>query len=110
MSLELTDVVYRMTATMPSEEKFVLTSQMRRAANSVLANLAEGYGRESTKEFIYHASVARGSLVELEALTDAAVRVGALRSAREIDDAITPCARNIAATLTSLKRKLPPTR
>lgn len=55
-----------MTAEFPKTEKYGLASQMQRAAVSTPANIAEGYGRDSRKEYIYHLSVAKGSLTELE--------------------------------------------
>jgi four helix bundle protein len=67
-SLKLVSGVYRVTAKLPAEERFGLTSQMRRAAVSVPCNIAEGYGRYSLGEYLNHLSNANGSLFELEAL------------------------------------------
>jgi len=57
--------IYKMTETFPREEKFGLTSQIRRAAVSVPANIAEGAARQSSKEFGYFLSNAQGSVSEL---------------------------------------------
>lgn len=58
--------VYRETRVFPIEEKYGLTSQMRRAAVSIPANIAEGEGRIHNNDFVKHLSIARGSLAELE--------------------------------------------
>ena len=63
--LAVTDV-YKMTANFPREETYGLTGQLRRAVVSVPSNIAEGQGRDSTKEFIHHLSIAYGSLMEVE--------------------------------------------
>jgi len=57
--------VYKMTECFPKEEKFGLTSQIRRAAVSIPANIAEGAARHSAKEFKYFLSNAQGSVSEL---------------------------------------------
>ncbi|MDP2726984.1 MAG: four helix bundle protein [Dehalococcoidia bacterium] len=58
--------IYKATGTFPSTEAYGLVSQMRRAAVSIPANIAEGYNRQHRKEYVQFLSVARGSLAELE--------------------------------------------
>ncbi|MFO7619159.1 MAG: four helix bundle protein [Thermoplasmata archaeon] len=62
----LTLKIYEITANFPAEEKFGLVSQMRRASTSIIANIAEGYGKNHTREYIQFISISIGSCNELE--------------------------------------------
>jgi four helix bundle protein len=64
-AVQMAAAVYRITERFPPSEQYVLTPQIRRAAVSVSANIAEGWGRGSTKEYIQFLLIARGSLMEL---------------------------------------------
>jgi four helix bundle protein len=79
--MDLAEDCYRVTKIFPKEELFGLTNQIRRAAVSIPANIAEGQGREHTKEFLHHLSIARGSLMELETHLMLSQRVGLIDQA-----------------------------
>jgi four helix bundle protein len=65
-AMELVKEIYQLTNEFPKEEAYGLTNQIRRAAVSIPSNIAEGQGRDSTKEFLHHLSIAYGSLMEVE--------------------------------------------
>ena len=65
-SMTLVADVYKITSKLPSEERFGLQSQIRRAAVSIPSNIAEGHSRWYRKEFLHHLSISYGSLAELE--------------------------------------------
>ncbi len=74
-AMDLVEAVYDLTGRFPRHELYGLTSQARRAAVSVAANIAEGQGRRTSKEFVHALSVAHGSLRELETLLRVAERL-----------------------------------
>jgi len=65
-AMALAEACYLETRDFPREEMFGLTSQIRRAATSIAANIAEGYGREQTGTYVQFLRVSQGSLKELE--------------------------------------------
>ena len=64
--IDLVKSVYQITQTFPQDERFGLTSQIRRAAVSVPSNIAEGQARFTTREFIHFISHAEGSIAEVD--------------------------------------------
>ena len=75
-SMDLAVAAYRFTDAFPVHERYGLTSQLRRSAASVPANIAEGYGRESAGAYAQQLRVAQGSLKEFETHVELAHRVG----------------------------------
>jgi len=65
-SMELVKIIYKLTNTFPKSEQFRLTDQITRAVVSVPSNIAEGFGRNTNKEFSHFISLSRGSLFEVE--------------------------------------------
>jgi len=75
-AMKLVTDVYTLAESFPKVEVFGLASQLRRAIVSVPSNIAEGQGRDSTKEFIHHLSIAYGSLMEAETQIQIASNLG----------------------------------
>jgi four helix bundle protein len=65
-AMDLAVASYAVTRSFPAFETYGLANQIRRAASSIPANIAEGHGRRYLREYLQHLSIARGSLMELE--------------------------------------------
>ena len=79
-AMDVVEACYQLTHDFPREEAFGMTSQIRRSAASVPANIAEGYGRDGRREFVHFLRLAQGSLKELETHLLISQRVGLARS------------------------------
>jgi four helix bundle protein len=106
-AMELAERCYLVTKSFPKDELFGMTSQIRRAAASVPANIAEGQGRQSTKEFLRFLSIARGSLMELETHLILCQRVRLLKvlDAETLLDLADPISRMLSGLRRSLKKR-----
>ncbi|MGQ0532705.1 MAG: four helix bundle protein [Caulobacteraceae bacterium] len=80
-AMDFVVAVYKTTSAWPRDELYGLTSQTRRAAVSVPANIAEGYGRENLGSYIRFLRIAQGSLKEVETHVEIARRIGILDEA-----------------------------
>lgn len=100
--------VYKLTQHFPNIEQFGLVSQINRAATSIPANIAEGHGRDSTKEFIRHLSIARGSLAELETHLILANKLGYIdrEDLKPIWEQYQSIGKRIGGLMRSLRKKL----
>ncbi len=97
--------VYRSSAAMPDSERFGLTNQMRRAAVSVPANIAEGYGRGSRIEYVRFLRIARGSLAELQTHLFIAHDLGMLKTDVQLDELVAETARVLQGLIQSLEKE-----
>ena len=103
-SMELAKQIYELTLGFPSEEKYGLVSQMRRAGVSAPSNIAEGQARNTTGEFVQFISHAKGSLAELDTQPRLARLLGLC--ARIDTGRISARIRELQKMLKSLRRSL----
>ena len=75
-AMDLVTETYKLCKTLPKEETYGLSDQMRRAAVSIPSNIAEGQARKNKKEFIHFLYIAQGSLAELLTQLEICVRLG----------------------------------
>lgn len=76
LGMMLAKSIYDLTSNFPSEEKYGLAQQMRRAAVSIPSNIAEGAGRNHIKEYLQFIGISRGSLAELDTQLKLSVMLG----------------------------------
>jgi four helix bundle protein len=104
-SIDLVEAFYVVSERFPKTEMFGLQSQMRRAAVSVAANIAEGSARRSTPELIQFLHIASGSLSELDTHLEIAARLGFLQEKEEFQTRIDDVQGQLLAVIQSLKRR-----
>ena len=105
--IALVKACYLVTRAFPKDELFGLTSQIRRSAVSVPANIAEGYGRGTRRDYVRHLMIAQGSLKELETHLIIAAEVGHTPQAG-IDPVLGRCdqlGRGLGALIRSLRAR-----
>ncbi len=102
--MNLVTQVYQAIRSFPKEEMYGLTNQIRRCAVSVPSNMAEGYGRQASGDYIRHLQISRGSLFELQTQLEICRNIQYL-SKREYDDLFELC-NEIERMLNSLIKKL----
>ena len=103
-AVDFADRVYVVTRGFPVEERFGLTSQMRRASVSISSNIAEGTGRSSNKDFAHFVEIGYGSLMEAVSQTQIAFRQSFLNDADRGD--LYMSAEEVARMLSGLKASL----
>jgi four helix bundle protein len=107
-AMDLAANVYRLIDSFPKQEEFGLKSQIRRAATSIPANIAEGHGRDHLGDYLRHLSIAKGSLAELETHILLAIRLTYLNEDKAGDillfaDELSRMLNGLSAKLRSLK-------
>jgi four helix bundle protein len=109
-AMDLVVEAYRLSAAFPREETYGLQSQLRKAAVSVPANIAEGHGREHLGDYLYLLSVANGSLMELETHCLIAERLTYVsqRDLSPVLDHASDVGRMLSGLIGSLKRRRTP--
>lgn len=98
--------VYTATRSMPADERFGLTLQMRRAAVSIPSNIAEGYARGTTPDFLRHLRIARGSIAELDTQHLLCVDLSYLTEKPAVVDLLAETDRVLQGLIHSLEAKL----
>lgn len=100
--MDLAATVYASSADFPADERFGLTSQMRRSAVSIPSNIAEGNARRSRQDYVRFLHIARGSTAELETQVLLAQRLGYLADPDELLDLMSRCHRLLNGLIRAL--------
>ncbi len=103
-AMQLAKELYGATTNMPERERFGLTSQMRRAAVSVPSNIAEGYARQSTDDYLRFLRIARGSLAELATQIELSAQMELIQIPARLTELLAETDRVLQGPIRSLER------
>jgi four helix bundle protein len=104
VGMDLCTRIYQLTETFPTRENYALSSQLRRASVSIPSNIAEGNGRETTRDYLYHLNVAYGSLMEVETQLTIALRMKFCT--QEVHDELLRMTSELGKQMNALKNSL----
>jgi len=105
-SIDFVEDIYKLVKFFPKEETYALSDQIRRAVVSIASNIAEGSGRNTTKEYIQFLYIALGSAHEVETQLIIAKRVSYLKDINQYLDKLNQIKKMLNALINSLKQRI----
>ncbi len=107
-SVALVTDIYTLTKSFPQEEKFGIVSQLNRASVSIPSNIAEGWGRESSKNYLQFLRISRGSLMETETLLEISKNLNYINESefKAISDNIEEVSKILQGLIKSIQQKI----
>jgi four helix bundle protein len=107
-SVALVTDIYTLTKSFPQEEKFGIVSQLNRASVSIPSNIAEGWGRKSSKNYLQFLRISRGSLMETETLLEISKNLNYIneREFKVISDNIEEVSKILQGLIKSIQQKI----
>jgi len=107
-SVALVTDIYTLTKSFPQEEKFGIVSQLNRASVSIPSNIAEGWGRESSKNYLQFLRISRGSLMETETLLEISKNLNYINESefKVISDNIEEVSKILQGLIKSIQQKI----
>jgi four helix bundle protein len=107
-SVALVTDIYTLTKSFPQEEKFGIVSQLNRASVSIPSNIAEGWGRESSKNYLQFLRISRGSLMEKETLLEISKNLNYINDSefKVISDNIEEVSKILQGLIKSIQQKI----
>ncbi|MBS0196929.1 MAG: four helix bundle protein [Planctomycetes bacterium] len=107
-AVEMGIAIYKASAALPQSERFGLTSQLRRGAVSVASNIAEGYGRGTSQDYLRFLRVARGALFEVDTQLVLAERLEYLSGTQcqSLQQSVQACGQVLSGLIRSIERKI----
>ena len=109
-SMKLVLGVYRLLGLFPKEEQFALCDQLRRAVVSIPSNIAEGFGRDTHRDFAHFLALSRGSLYEVGTQLEIAVALGYVDSLGEVRALMNSVSRMLGSLIRKLQSPAPSTK
>ncbi|MEE8169535.1 MAG: four helix bundle protein [Phycisphaerae bacterium] len=103
-SMDLASMIYRETRRLPEAERYGLIAQLRRAAVSIPSNIAEGYARQTTSDYLRYLRIARGSLAEVSTQLELAIELHLMPANEELTSQIEEVDRILQGLIRSLQQ------
>ena len=104
-AMNLVELIYALTKQFPADERYALTSQVKRASVSVPSNIAEGYGRDGTKDYLRFLNISLSSLFELQTQLEISMNLEYLKKDRSVVFAILPSSAQISLLTSGTKNQ-----